>query len=126
MRPTQVRYDYVMAKARALKRDWKPGTPAQLRRILKLHKIRLEFVLDLQRPYAIKYCDDYIIALPPLDSDEQIRLAFIKQFAHIYLGHFDIYQAQSMTNDRVFINLTDKELKILESETHIFAQELAN
>jgi len=124
MKPTTVRYKYVVAKAKMLTRNLNLSPPVQVNRVIESQKLRLEYILDLHEPIIIKYEDEFIILLPPLDSEEQARWVTIEKFAHICLRHFEIYPVQRMIFSCTIETLSDPELEILNQEARVFALEL--
>lgn len=124
MRPTKARYKYIIAKAKMLSRILNLNPPVDVNKILQSQQVRLEFILDLREPNVIKYRDDHIILLPPYGKDEEIRWVATKKFAHVYLGHFNLYPVQRIVFGSVIETLSDTELEVLDQEARVFALEL--
>lgn len=124
MRPTEIRHKYVMAKAKMLSRILNLTPPVDVNKLLQFQQVRLEFILDLCEPTVVKCGDDHIILLPPYEKDEEIRWVATKKFAHVYLGHFEIYPVQRIIFGSVIETLSDAELEILDREARVFASEL--
>ncbi|MDH7576578.1 MAG: ImmA/IrrE family metallo-endopeptidase [Bacillota bacterium] len=125
MKPCRIREDLARAKAKSLVRKYNISTPPvpveEIARqegvIISSHKTS-----DLKCAVALKdrKRGRYVVSVYLSGDEGRDRWSLAHELGHIKLGHFEIYDVDTLAKDK----LNDAERYILDKEADIFAEEL--
>ena len=121
MRPTNIRIDYALAKARLLKMSCHPF---DIENAIHSSGVRLKYVFDLEHPTTVRVGGMYTILMPPTGSEPRDFWSMAHEFGHIHLLHYETYPADRIVEGIDLRLLTERETYILEQECDIFVSEL--
>lgn len=115
-----VRHDFARGKAKMLLKGCK--TPVDVEKIADRLGIKYHYhcIPEVDYSFSLKCGNQYIIGILITGNQEADNRAFARQIGHIVLGHFELYEIDSLEEDR----LSDHNRQLLIQEAEVFADEL--
>jgi hypothetical protein len=111
-----VHKDFIRAKAKALLKEQK--APVDLEKVAERLGVQYEYHCEANCSFSLKCGDRYVIGISITGCQDSDRQAFAQQLGHIVLGHFELYNMDSIEEDR----LTDQDREKLVEEAMLFAK----